>query len=257
MVPAASESEATRTCRRSTASGLRSMSGSTAETLAGASPPAGYAGASNHRAALVHPTGADSTRTKFLRNSNDTVTASSRPACRCPPVGPDPMVRGTVSGEPSPSASCSNPVRITSPANTPLPGPVSTRRYGDSSWPRVLTLTACVSIPPIVSIPSAFAFQLGATIVMRTLSVHVYDGLSKYIGAYGRSGSGRGSSAKAGAAAPAATMASASASEAAGATLADIAPRRGGGRLKEVRAEAGRRMPAPPRIRQAAAGQRG
>ena len=104
------------------------MSGSTARTVTGPSPSAGYAAASNHTLALVHPTGADSTRTRFLRNSNDTVTASSRPASRYPPVGPAPEVRGTVSGEPSPSASCPNPVRITSPVNTPLPGSVSARR---------------------------------------------------------------------------------------------------------------------------------
>jgi hypothetical protein len=104
-----------------------------------------------------------------------------------PLVGPLPFVLGLVSGFPSPSTSWENPVRITSPTKIPLLRSVSVSLYGLREYFPVDIFTKCSSSPPMESIADFFAFQLGATIVITTLSVQVYTGLSVKIGEYGLS----------------------------------------------------------------------
>ncbi len=91
---------------------------------------------------MFHLINADPTTVSSSENSKETVIPSSSSVCRNPSVGPDavPPVEVPVTGltsEPpipetvvpvveSPSASCANQVRITSPVKMPVSVPVST-----------------------------------------------------------------------------------------------------------------------------------
>ncbi len=81
---------------------------------------------------MFHLISAEPTTVSSSENSKDTVSPSSSSARKNPSVGPLPVVRGFVSTPlsppvvTSPSASCSNPVRITSPVKIPVSVPVST-----------------------------------------------------------------------------------------------------------------------------------
>jgi len=117
--------------------------------------------------------GTDWMTTTPSANSNEIVIASSRPACKNPLVGPVPEVRGFVSVIPSPSASCKNPVSMISPTNFPLLGSVSDNLYGSIKCSLVEIFIKFPCCVPIESIPYFSAFQLGARIVILTLSVQV------------------------------------------------------------------------------------
>ena len=89
-------------------------------------------------------------------NSKEIVIPPSLFVSINPFVGPFPRVLGFVSKSPSPSTSCKNPVRITSPVKVPLLGPVSVNLYGSNSLSDVEILIKCPSWVPIESIPFLF-----------------------------------------------------------------------------------------------------
>jgi len=81
---------------------------------------------------MFHLMSAEPTTVSSSENSKETVSPSSSSAGNVPSVGPLPAAVPWVTSLPSvpvavsPSASCVNPVRITSPVKMPVSVPVST-----------------------------------------------------------------------------------------------------------------------------------